>query len=463
MFSMLSIGRKAVAAAEKQLEVTGHNISNVNTPGYSRQRVVQEASYPVQLQWANIGTGVDLVRIERMRDIYLDNEFRNLNGNTGYWGSMSKNLQELEKNVIETSEYGINVMINNFFNSWEALSNNPFSSIHRQDIVSNTSQMIQSFQNLYRSIENKIEDVKFQMVDATQRINQISTELASTLNTISMHNAAGTPINDLLDSYDLLLDELSGYGNIQVKERENGTFSVYLGTVELVRNNEPQQLQIEDRINSMTGDKEFFISWDNIKTDVNGFSGLTTGSLKSLYDLKDVILPGYLQKLDELVSQMAREVNNIHTKGYSNFDPPTTGAFFFDPAVTGVMSFSLSKEVLANSDFIAASLTGASGDNQIALKMTDLRLEKVFGGQTLTESFADIVYFVGNDVKLAKSSEARSGMLSQQSDNFRESVKGVSINEETANLMQYQQAYQAAAKIISVADDMLKTIIGLVR
>jgi len=460
---MLSIGKKAVAAAEKQLEVTGHNISNVNTPGYSRQRVIQEAAYPIQTPWANIGTGVDLVRIERMRDIYLDNEYRQLNGNTGYWNSMSKNLQELEKNVIETSEYGIHAMINSFFNSWESLSNNPFSSIHRQEIVSNTKDMIQAFQNLYRSIDNKIQDVKYQMADATTRINQISNELASTLNTISMHKTQGTPINDLLDSYDLLLDELSGYGNIQVIERENNTFSVYLGTVELVRNNEPQQLILEDRLNSMTGEMEFFISWDNIKTDVNGFSGLTSGSLKSLYDLKDVILPGYQQKLDELVVQIVREVNAVHTKGYSNFNPPSTGAYFFDPSVTGVMNFKISKEVLSNPEFIAASLTGASGDNQTALMMTDLRLAKIFGGQTLTENFADIVYILGNDVKLAKSSEARYSMLSQQSDNFRESVKGVSINEETANLMQYQQAYQAAAKIISVADDMLKTILGLIR
>jgi flagellar hook-associated protein 1 FlgK len=273
----------------------------------------------------------------------------------------------------------------------------------------------------------------------------------------------GTPINDILDSYDLLLDELSGFGNIQVHERENGTFSVYLGTVELVRNNEPQTLILEDRVNSMTGEKEFFISWDNIKNDVNGFSGLTTGSIKALYDLKDVILPGYQKKLDELVVQFAKEVNAIHFDGFSNFTPPTNRGFFFDPNITGVMDFKLSKEVLSDSNFIAASLTGASGDNQIALKMTDLRLAKVFGGQTITENFADIVYFVGNDVKLAMSSENRAGMLAKQSDNFRESVKGVSINEETANLMQYQQSYQAAARIISVADDMLKTILGLVR
>ena len=213
----------------------------------------------------------------------------------------------------------------------------------------------------------------------------------------------------------------------------------------------------------MTGEMEYFISWDNIKNDVNGFSGLTSGSLKAMYDLKDVILPGYKQKLDDFAVQIAREVNAIHFEGYSNFSPTTNRGFFFNPKTTGVMDFRISKEVLADPDFIAASLTGASGDNQIALRITDLRLAKVFGGQTITENFADIVYNVGNDVKLAVSSEARSSMLSNQTDNFRESVKGVSINEETANLMQYQQSYQAAAKIIAVADDMLKVILGLVR
>jgi flagellar hook-associated protein 1 FlgK len=354
-------------------------------------------------------------------------------------------------------------MINEFFNKWEFLTNNPYSTIHRMDLVDASQKMIESFQDLYRSIEFKIDDVKFQMRTAVDRMNQISDDLAHILNSISMNEAMGTPINDLLDKYDLLLDELSSYGNVSVQERENGTKSVYFGTVELVRNSEARHLQIEDRVNSMTGEAEYFISWDDIKNDVNGISGLTTGSLRAMYDLKDVILPGYLQKLDNMAVQIVKSVNDIHKKGYNITDPPATGAFFFAPKVTGVMDFSLSKEVLSDPAFIAASLTGATGDNQIALMITDLRQAQIFDGQTLTEHFADFVYEIGNDVKMSKQSSERSTMLSQQSDNFRESVKGVSINEETANLMQYQQAYQAAARIISVADEMFKTIIALVR
>jgi len=463
MFNMLTIGKKAVAITEKQLEVTGHNIANENTPGYSRQRVVQEAADPLQLVYANIGTGVNLVRVERMRDLYLDAEFRKQYGNTGYWGSMTKNLQELEKNVIETSEHGINQMINNFFNDWEFLSNNPFSTIHRMDVVNSTEQMIRGFQDLYRSIEDKIQDVKYQMMDSAQRINEIAVDLANIMDYISYHKVMETPINDVMDKFDLLIDELSNYGDVTIKTRDNGTMSVYFGTVELVRNNEPQTLIIEDRVNSMTDETEFFISWDNIKNDVNSISGLTTGSIKALYDLKDKILPSYLEKLDQMVVEIADQVNAIHTLGYNLTDPTTTGYYFFDPNTKGVKSFSLSKEVLADPGFIATSLTGASGDNQISLMITDLRKSQTFGNeQTLTESFADLVYVVASDVKFSITSADRSQLISDQTDNFREAVKGVSINEESANLVKYQAAYQAAAKIITVADEMLKTIINMV-
>ena len=459
MFNMLSIGKKALQANEKQLETTAHNISNVNTPGYSRQRVVQENSSPILNYFGNMGTGVDLVRVERMRDIGLDNEYRKLNNQLGYWDTTAKHLTDLEKNILETTEFGIGTMINNFFNSWELLSNNPFSTIHRMEVVEAAERMTESFRDLYRSIDDRVLDVKYSMQASADRINQIGEELASLISNITHHNADGRPINDLMDKFDLLIDELSYYGEVQVHHRENGTFSVYLGTDELARNDHYNKINLVEKSNMQTGEKEFFLSWNNSYMPIEG---LKTGSLKALNDLKDSILPGYQQKLDDLAVQIAKAVNSIHTQGISDHID-NSGTYFFNPLVTGVMDFTLSKAVSTDPEYIVTSLTGATGDNQIALMITDLRQSKIFDGQTLTEAFADIVYGIGQDVKLSKISTDRSSMMVQQTDNFRESVKGVSINEETANLLKYQQAYQAAAKIISIADDMMKTIIGLAR
>jgi flagellar hook-associated protein 1 FlgK len=284
--------------------------------------------------------------------------------------------------------------------------------------------------------------------------------MASLLRGIALNQFENRPANDLLDKFDLLLDELSAYGDVKVVHRENGTTSVYLGTDELCRDEVANKLQVENYISSMTGEEVFHIGWTKAG---NPISGLTTGSLNALMDLKDVVLPGYLNKLDELAVQIAQNVNSIHLQGVNVVDPSHGGVHFFNPDVTGVKNFVLSKEVMANSDCIVTSLTGATGDNQIALLMADLRHASVFDGQTLTEKFADIIYNVASDIKVSKQSSERSKMLSTQSDNFREAVKGVSINEETANLLRFQQSYQAAAKIISVADDIFKTIIGLIR
>jgi flagellar hook-associated protein 1 FlgK len=317
--------------------------------------------------------------------------------------------------------------------------------------------MIDAFQDLYRSIENQRNTIRFQAKD---RINQISDDLASIISHISLNKAENRPANDLLDKFDLLVDELSTYGNVKVYHRENGTISVYLGTDELVRNDIAKKLHLNEGTNLQTGEFYMHLGWNQVG---NPISGLQTGSLNAMMDLKDVILPGYLKQLDELVVQIANAVNDVHLKGYNHIAPAHSGSYFFSPDVKGVMSFSLSKEVLTSTDFISTSLTGASGDNQVALMITDLRLAQIFGGQTLTESFADVVYNIASDVRMTKMSAERSTLLTQQTDNFRESVKGVSMNEETANLMKFQQSLQAASKIISVADEMFKTIIGMLR
>ena len=457
MFNMLSIGRSAVLANEKQLETTANNIANANTPGFSRQRVIQEAALSIQTANYNYGTGVELVRIERMRDLQLDVEFRRHNSSANYWDTMSKHLTELEKNVLETTEFGIYAYINQFFSDWESLADNPFSTIHRMQLAATTNQLTDGFQDLYRNIQNKIDDATRALSVAADRINQISSEMATLMQHISLEELNNRPVNELLDKFDLLVDELSGYGNVQIHKRENGTFSVYLGTDELVRNGIAKTLSMNERTNYITGETTLELGWDNAGTPIGG---LQTGSIRALEDLRKTILPDYQKKLDELVIQISKQINDIHLTGHNVYG---TGAYFFNPDVTGVMSFSLSKEVLADPNFIATSLTGATGDNQIALMMTDLRQAKIFDGQNLTAAFADIIYEVGQDVKFSKISAERTDLVAKQTDNFRESVKGVSINEETTNLLKFQQSYQAAAKIISVADDMMKTIIALVR
>ena len=459
MVNMLNIGKKAVAASQKQLEVTAHNIANVNTEGYSRQRVHQEASVVIHDALGNWGTGVDLVRVERMRDLQLDAEFRRFNTNSGYWGTMEKNMVELEKNILETSEYGVSTMINNFFNSWEFLSNNPFSNVHRMEVVDSAQNMINAFKDMYRAIEYKRDEIRHQLIVSADRINQIAEDLANTMQHISLDTAENRPANDLWDKFDMLVDELSGYGNVSVYKRENGTMSVYLGADEIARNNIFNTLSLVEGENAFTGKYEMYLGWDVVGTRL---SCLTDGSINALMDLKDKILPGYMQQLDDLVVQIAKQVNDIHSQGYNLANPDHTGADFFNPNVTGVKSFTLSKEVLTDPGFIATSLTGQTGDNQIALMITDLRLSKTFSDQTLTEAFSDIVYCIASDVKMTKMSSERAALLTRQTDNFRESVKGVSINEETANLIKFQQSYQAAAKIISVADEMYRTIINMV-
>jgi len=459
MFNMLSIGKKAVMTAQKQLEITAHNMSNVDTEGYSRQRLIQEPSVYVQDALGNYGTGVDMVRIERMRDLQLDVEYRKYNSDHGYWGTMSKNLTELERNILETSDFGVNAMINGFFDSWETLSLNPFSTVHRMDVAEAAQKMINAFTHLSDSIEAQKKAIKYDLIAAADHINKISEDLSQVITKLAMDNVDNRTANDLLDKFDLLVDELSTYGNVKVYHRENGTISVYLGTDELCRNNIANKLQLEEGENLMTGEPYMYLGWKVVGTPI---AGLHSGSLNAMMDLKDKILPDYQKQLDDLVVKIVKTVNDIHLTGHSTADPTAPAAFFFAPKVTGVHDFTLSKEILANPGFIAASIDGFTGDNQIALAIADLRNQDAFGGETLTGSFANIIYNIGSDIRMANQSADRTSMIVDQTNKFRESVKGVSINEESANLMQYQHTLQAASKIISIADEVFQTIVNMI-
>ena len=179
MNDLLSIGKKALQVSLKNLDVTGQNIANINTDGYSRQRVVQTAAEPSQNALAFHGNGVNIQRIERVRDERLDTEFRKENSNYNYWKKMSDELSQLEMDLQEPSDYGLSANLNNFWDKWDELANLPHSEISRESLKAAAEMLINSFHNLDTHMVDRKKNLNTELENIAEDINSITKQLAN--------------------------------------------------------------------------------------------------------------------------------------------------------------------------------------------------------------------------------------------------------------------------------------------
>ncbi len=458
MFQLIAVGKRALQVTEKQIETASNNISNVNTEGYTRQRVIQESGMPLELAYASVGTGVYIQSIERMRDEMLDTNYRESQTGLGYWEKRSDILEKLETTLNEPSDYGLSNKINKFFSSWDSLASNPGSESYRMDLISNTEQMTSGFNSLHENLSGYIQSIDDDLISSVNRVNEIAQELADLSQDISFAEGQTSVPNDMLDKYDLLLDELSKYGNVVVKNKEYGQRAIYFGTDIIVDGAAARQIGFENATTNGVGVHN--IVWDNNGDKING---LNNGELLSLIDLRDNGISGYLDTLDQIADTIKENVNSLHLNGYDNTANKEKGHLFFDGDSQGAKDFKLNSIIADDPDKISTSLSGEIGDNEIALEIANLRSSLSIDDKTsITEAYANLIYQIGSDASDTKNKQENQDLITTQIDEFRDAIKGVSLNEETADLIKYQQMYQAAAKIISLADDMLKVILGLV-
>jgi flagellar hook-associated protein 1 FlgK len=458
MNDLFSIGRKAIMVNNYQLNVTGHNIANVHTDGYSRQRVDQISALPHGTPGLQFGSGVEMSNLLRVRDLQLDDNFRKENTELGYWSSINSNLSQIETDFLEPSDAGLNARLNDFFDKWEAVADNPTSITDRDLLVESASSLTDTFHQIDRSLNDRRENLNKEINSAKDEINKLSSEIAELNRDIRQAELSGNKANDLRDKFDLLVDELSQYGDVKVRVKESGTTAVYLGSDEIVNYDYARQLKTTSSLDDGVDiDK---LVWADTGNEVSALNG---GMIEGLYHVRDDIIPEYTSRLDKLANEIVSQVNAIHEQGYNLEDPPTQGIEFFNTDDIDAGSIQINSDILSNSKNIATSKAGESGDNRIALEIADLRLHSDIDSSTFSDFNAQLLAKVGSDVANSKSMLDMQAAVSEQSNHFRESVKGVSMNEEAANLMKFQQAFQASAKIVQAAQEIVSTVLSLVR
>ncbi len=487
MADLLGIGKSGLFASRKALEVTGHNLSNVNTEGYSRQKVVQSTANPVSSGGLTEGTGVRVKDITRYSDNFVEKRLNTSIANHSYYKARTENLEQLEGIFNELDSDGLNQILNRFFNSFRELANQPENETIRSVVRDNASLVVKDFHRIRETLNMQAKSIDKKMEASIQDVNQLLHQVSNLNEKITALEAQGGETGDYRDQRDLSLRKLSDFFQIHTYADEKGRFVVSAqGIGTLVTGASVQELAIiaknqKDSSNNMNGSMEIVLKDRPAQKITDQFK---FGSLASIVKVRNEDIKKLQDDMDTIAYQFINSVNSIHRQGFVNrnvqvsedgtpskFDKkgPTTGIDFFAPPLdvhnaSGLIE--LSDYVLEDLSNITAGLSAnAPGDNRVAIAISKLQHERLLGDGaiTLEEKYLQTIGNIGLETGKAKLDAEQSNGIMAQANSIRERLSGVSIDEETANMVRFQHAYEASAKVMQTADEMFKTVLDIKR
>jgi len=457
IIGLLDVGSRALLAHQKAISITGHNIANVNTPGYSRQRVNLATSPGMTSTPGQMGTGVRASDIQRIYDQFLGSQINTESYNQGKWEAQKSSLERVEIIFDETTGFGLNQAMGDFFNALQDLSNNPAGHTERQVLLAKSEIMAETFNKISSDLNQLQNDLDSNIEGTVIEINTIAGEISDLNFKIGDIEKSGQNANDLRDKRDLYLKELSSMIDISSFEGNDGQVTVSVGSgTPLVQ--PPYAFSLSTATNASGHENVLWVNRDGSTVDItNDISG---GKLKGWIDVRDVTIENYKTSLDNLASSMITEVNNLHTGGFDLNS--VAGVNFFTGSLAS--DISVNPVIAGDVNLIAASGTGAPGDNSNAIAIANLQNSLLMSGGTSTydDFYNSLVSDVGIAVRSAQVNYDHQTAMVSSLDNYRESIAGVSLDEEMVNLVKFQHAYDAAAKLISAVDEMMNTVMSMV-
>ena len=560
----LNTSRLSLMSQQANIDIIGHNVANVNTPGYSRQVGIVQATPPLADALGMRGTGVMTTRIMNLYDRFVGMQLNIENSNKGMWDARSSSLVDLERTFNETSDYGLLPVMGEFWNAWEDLANNPEGVAQRVSVVEKSKILTATLNSMNEDLLTQKRILGQSLEAGVQQLNNLTAQVADLNQTISENEMLGNDANDLRDRRNNLLSQIAEMIDVNYFENERSQVTVLSANGKsLVQGNDSYDLRVD--FDPLTGDPQ--IVWHNDSYPMNETiqSGKLRGWLDGWNDLK-----GGHNDLKELTSALIFHVNQQHVQGYDlegesgdlffehaimtsegmanqgdgvlEFDPASgiggidwenlqnyddfeirfnqdyagvgdeftivntitgetvipdnintsgtdeisiefNGGYFVKISYSGGTSprsgdtFSLSfrdnaartvgvNEALSDPVKVAASDNPLEvpGNNGAALKIAQLQhaLTMSSNSSSFNEFYSSVVGKVGSLAQMAKNNGEHSALVAEQLQLKQESVSGVSIDEEMTNLIRFQQAYSASARIISKVDELLDNIIRMV-
>lgn len=453
LFQTIEVGRRALLTHQAALQTIGHNIANVNTPGYTRQRVNLTTTFPEDSPYGKIGSGVTVSDIRHIRDLFLGDQLRQETKSYGQWSYKEKVMSQVETIFSEPNDNSLADLFNRFWDAWGDLSTSPDSVSNRVAIVEEGKLLTNAFHQLSTQLDALYNSIDTEIVSTINEVNKLTTEIARLNQQIKIQELGSSHANDLRDERDKLIDQLSMIIDVNTVEESNGMARVYIGAMTVVDG--ADNLTIKSKEVNKDGKLKHELYWGGSSVQLTNLNGQLAGMLES----RDKTIPNYLAQLDNLANTFMTQVNQIHAGGYGLNG--TTAVNFFDTNFTGAANISINNELALDPSKVVASVSGEPGDNRIALAMQDLRNTKVMqnNSSTITDFYNGFIGQMGIETNTAISFTNNYELLINQIENAKESVQGVSLDEEMTNLIKFQHSYDAAARVITAMDEALDTVI----
>jgi flagellar hook-associated protein 1 FlgK len=450
LFTTLLNSAGTLRAYARTFNVIQNNITNVHTPGYARQDQVLLA-LPFDPATGLPG-GVLPGPMVSARSEFLEQAVRQQQENFGRSRQRSADLAQVEPLFTVAATAGLPNAWNEFFGSFSRLAVNPNDLAARQVVIDRAGQVAESFRQTASGIGRASANVDRQTVDAVDGINRLAGEIAR-INTQYRANAEARNDAGLGAQLHTALEELAGFANFTVIKTPDGAANVYLGG--------QTPLVIGDRTYRVDADlsapQAVIRDWEG--KDIT--AQLSRGRLGALLEAKNATLAGYLADLHQLAAGFADAVNTQLALGLDiNGVTPATNLFTYN--VAGDAASSIAVTAITPQE-IAAAAAGGPGGNGNAIAVAQLAGTPSVGGLTFTEFFGNLGARVGRDLAGALQDRALSEDRLLQARNQRSEQTGVSLDEEAAKLLQFQQAYQAAAKLVTVIDELTDSLFQMIR
>lgn len=446
----LEIAKNSLGTYQRALDVTSHNIANANNANFSRQQIVFGTEKSTMQNMTEIGAGVKIDDILRVRNNLTDLQIRNYNQKYADVDKRSTVLGQIESLFSEPSELGLSTTLTSFFNSWDELAVTPNSTPLRRNVINAAKMVSDQISNLYEGLNQIKADLQIEALEKTEKLNGFLKEIQNLNNQIGTAAINNQPANDLMDRRDQLIDELSKLVNINVTFDKNQSASISIGGVFAV-----------DQYNY----SEFKVSVENeklivTKKDGSGKVTLTSGELNALSDLYSNKVPDYINRINTIAQTLVDSINSIHRTGTTITDPPETGIDFFEGYSGGVLK--INEQILEDSDYLAISANGDGGNGDLAVSIAGLKNQKLIGNESINDYYISLVSNIGTDKHVNDDYVQSNQLVLEQLEQQKSSYSGVSVDEEMSNIIKFQRSYEASAKLIKVADEMLETLLAMV-
>ena len=467
-FSALQTALSGLLAHQRALQTAGHNASNVNTAGYSRQRVdlASAGAGVVPAVWSRtngIGNGVKINGTVRIRDEFLEARALREAGKGSHLGSLETVAARIEMVFPEPSDVGLAHQLSELWGAFEDLSNQPGASAPRialleraRTVAAELNRGATELVNLHRSTVEQADAL-------VSEVNATAARIAELNGAIRNATAAELDPHDLADQRDLLIERLGELAGVTTRQGELGTVDVFLGGSSLIRGDRHEELQLVE-----TGDlppphdtqpiKANQIQWvkDGYPANIEG------GEIAGLAESANDMIPRYLADLDAVAVRLAERVNTQHQAGF-DLDGNAGGLFFTDSALTTALTIAVDPALIADPRRLAAAGSdgGAPAASLGTLDATNANRLALIGEQTdgPDSVYSRLIGGLGVEAQAIGRRSLIQGEVVVQVDAARDSVKGVNLDEEMVNLVQAQHAYSASARLMTAVDETLETLI----